>query len=671
MLQWLSHKIQHIFGVFQMADEQIAEKDLHISSYQHTLIGWVFKKCGLLNRDGLLRVWAVELIMLGLWSVVFLAAMVDRVAWYPFKGLSWPLNCRVISSYDNPHKAVAPGTPKVPRPPMWMVLLPHSPAASMDEFYYAEMVNSLVASDADLNQGVLEIHRASNNKCVAEIDYTDHLRKLQTEGQGVIGKCREQSLIPAPNDTVVSIPIGDYWIALYVNGIRCSNKASFALDADSDKSDDPALQLIPLEMGPDQTVPYVGVRGIGPSQEDPMFTNQAVAYPELIVNGISRKPTAPVWTVPEKMLRSMQQQVSIIDLGNYEMFDESEQLDEIQAVVGEYKSALCGLELPMVYDIPLFCNLFGAFPLYLFCLSFFDIEANRFLRWVVREKRITIERNELQGIVDKLQQYYRSKWIGLFSLLLAITTLSSWIVPEYTNQQWGWVSHVTKGSWETPTLAGCLTIVYLICINFALFSCIFKFLGWIWLLFKLSLFPFRVDPIHPDSCGGFAPLNLVQKVVGYLVCGAGITIVSIIFNNYIFLKVPFFRADHTAMIVAFVILAPILFAFPLCFFWEKLWWARKEKITWVDTLSNDTVIAIEKYLVGTDRTDHEKMLEAAAKLETVDFTGNYRERILSMRALPFDFKTFRSFLALAYSPFLSLIIPIFPETIQRIVDVFV
>jgi len=654
-----------------MADEQKPEEDLRISSYQHTLIGWIFEKCNLLNLDGLLRVWAVELIMLGLWGVVFLAAMVDRVAWHPFKGLSWPLNCRVISSYDNSHKTMASCTSKVSRPPMWMVLLPHSPIVSMDEFYYAEMVNSLVASDADLNQGVLEIHRASNNKYVAEIDYTARLRKLQSEGQGVIGKCREQSLIPASDDAVASIPDGVYWIALYVNGVRCSNKASFALDAESDESDEPALRLIPLEMGPHQTVPYVGVRGIGPCQEDPMFTNRAVVYPELIINRISREPKIRVWTGPEKMLRSMQQQVSILDLGNYEPFNESEPLDEIQIKVGDYKSALCGLELPMVYDIPLFCNLFGALPLYLFCLSFFDIEANRFLRWVVREKRIAITPDDLQkNIVDKLQRYYRSKWIGLFSLLLAIAALSSWVVPEFTNQQWGWVSRVTDGTWEIPTFAGCLTIVYLIGINYTLLSCIFKFLGWMWLLFRLSQFPFRVDPIHPDSCGGFAPLNLVQKVVGYLVCGAGITIVSIIFNNYIFLKVPFFRADHMVMIIAFVIMAPILFAFPLCFFWEKLWWARKEKITWVDTLSNDIIIAINELLKHTDRTDHEKMLEAAAKLETVDFTGSYRERILSMRALPFDFKTFRSFLALAYSPFLSLIIPLFPETIQKIVNLF-
>lgn len=329
------------------------------------------------------------------------------------------------------------------------------------------------------------------------------------------------------------------------------------------------------------------------------------------------------------------------------------------------------LKIPMIYDIPLFCYLFGTFPLYLFCISLFDIELNRFIRWVAQEKRIDVETDKLQKMLDKLQRYYRNRWFSFLSLLLAMGTLCGWIVPEFTNQEWSWVSYITTGSWERPTVAGGIAVLYMVLFNFVLYSYVFRFFGWIWLLFQLSHFPFRVDPIHPDSCGGFGPLNLVQKVIGYLICGAGIYIVSIVFNNYLFLGASFFRIDHIALTIAFVILAPLLFIFPLCFFRRKLWLAKRDAITWVDTLANDTIGSVRKLLSNTSRSDYENILEATAKLETVDFTESYRKRIIAMRALPFDFKTFKSFLTLAYSPFLSFTIPFLPETFQKVVNFFV
>lgn len=652
-----------------MESEYQTNEQVRIFTYQHTILYRIFKKLRLLDHNGLLKVIFVGIIMLFMWGLVFLAATYDGVAW-PLDGTVWPPHYGMTNTSKLLHDTTnTQSTGEQLGPSVWAALLPQSPIRSLGEYYHIEKVSVLIPEGAEITSCMLEIRSAEDNMCIAKIDYRDNIREFISEGKAQKnGWTSEGRLSESQIRRIGRTGNGKYLATMYVNGVRCSNTAAFTIDSSFGPDNTPILQLVPLGIGPDQTLPYLGVRAMGPESENPELTNKSIAFSELIVNGAKRKQKAMDWKRQVKPLHRGQQSMAILYLGNYEPAIKLDQLHIIKASVGKNSSTLKGLKLPLVYDVAFYLQIFFAFPLFFCCTVAFDIEINRFCQWIAREKRIRISQENLGEILGKLQSYYRSKWISLLCLVIAIGGLCFWINNEFTNGKWGWQSYPTAGTWERPTVAGVIAILYLVCFNFLLYSCVFKFIGWIWLLFKLSRFPFKVDPIHPDLCGGFAPLNLVQKTIGYLICGSGIVIVSSILNNYLFLDIPLSRSDHITITIIFVILAPLLFVFPLSFFRRKLWWAKRNAITWVDTMANDTLGDIKKLV---NNREDKNMLEVAANFEFVDFVGNYRERIMSMRALPFDFKTFKSFLALAYTPFLSLMLPFLPGTFQKITVFFI
>ena len=320
-----------------------------------------------------------------------------------------------------------------------------------------------------------------------------------------------------------------------------------------------------------------------------------------------------------------------------------------------------GLKVPVLYDVALYCLSFGVGPLYLYCTTRFDFELSQFIRWLVREQRVLLGQADLARELAGLQQLSRSIWTSRISLVLAAVVVLGWILPEATNQQWTWPTRMGSGEWETPTVAGLILCLYLMVINYILFCHLATVVGWYWFLSRIASYPLRVDPIHPDLCGGFGPINLVQKVNGYLACGIGIYIASVVFNNCFYLGPPIARIDNVILVIHMVI-TPLAYLFPLLFFIRPLLRSKQDALTWVDSLANETGDQVKSVLAQPNRD----LLTAAPYLEFGLFLASYRDHITSMRVILLDAKGLKKFLALAYSPLLAFVIPFLPETLQKV-----
>jgi len=313
------------------------------------------------------------------------------------------------------------------------------------------------------------------------------------------------------------------------------------------------------------------------------------------------------------------------------------------------------LKIPVIQDLPLYCLMFGVIPLYVYATALFEVELNRFVQWILREKRIDISTGELMVELERLRQFCVSRWVTRISFLLAAPGVFVWYIPELTNGKWSWVSHLGKGRWEIPTVAGIMASVYMVLATYILYVQLLKILRCGWFLARLPRYGLRVSPIHPDLCGGFGPINSLLRVSGFLICGVGIYIVSIIINNCAFLEESFARPDHIAELITLIVLAPLIYICPLFPYRRQLWWAKKDALTWVDSLGNRIVGEIER-LSERAAAHQEQGIELGLNLTSVDYVANYRRRIAAMRALPLDAKTLRSFLALVYSPLLSFVV---------------
>ncbi len=91
---------------------------------------------------------------------------------------------------------------------------------------------------------------------------------------------------------------GNYEMALLIDGKRASNVMAFQVDPNFDPAKAPVLMVGMEEAPPGAKVGSLLVWVTGPNPFDKDFTNFAVAFGEITVDGVSHKPDALVWTGP-------------------------------------------------------------------------------------------------------------------------------------------------------------------------------------------------------------------------------------------------------------------------------------------------------------------------------------------------------------------------------------
>jgi len=71
---------------------------------------------------------------------------------------------------------------------------------------------------------------------------------------------------------------GECLLAWYVGGKRSPNVARFQIDKDHDIRNEPLIELVEIEPGPGQELPFLGIRACRRTEDDPAFTARDVAW---------------------------------------------------------------------------------------------------------------------------------------------------------------------------------------------------------------------------------------------------------------------------------------------------------------------------------------------------------------------------------------------------------
>lgn len=224
-------------------------------------------------------------------------------------------------------------------PSVWITLLALSPVRSPKEFYLHHRAESLTQDGARITSCQLEVRSAKDNLRMAKIDCDNFFYKHIHNGEVLKWSDWRDNLNERQIRRIEPLDDGEYLLAIYVNGVCCSNVTKIRVDSKFDPATEPTLRLVPFEVGPGQKLRYLGLQAIGPTPQDTKLTNMALSFPDLLVDGVLHKVGACGWSGPVYPLRPGQQHEEILDLSHYEPPIDLGRKHTVKAIVGEYESA--------------------------------------------------------------------------------------------------------------------------------------------------------------------------------------------------------------------------------------------------------------------------------------------------------------------------------------------
>jgi hypothetical protein len=182
-------------------------------------------------------------------------------------------------------------------------LMPLSPVFKSFADYRESIWGDSVIVTAKIMSTELEIRFPQEKLRIARLPYTAYLSTLVPNGS--IDACDDRPLsqksedyrrIPESQLHLLGTPRpGEYRIALYVNGVRASNVASFRIDPNFDESKIPVLQVGSVEPNPRQTQGMPALFVHGPTPKDPTLTNNDLDWSPIIIDGQVQKQDILEW----------------------------------------------------------------------------------------------------------------------------------------------------------------------------------------------------------------------------------------------------------------------------------------------------------------------------------------------------------------------------------------
>lgn len=213
--------------------------------------------------------------------------------------------------------------------PLWVTIFPRSPIRSLDDYDHTEMGTVLNPVEDGESPMEMEIRSASDQSRVGrfEIGTRSYDKIHGWSGSGHISQRVRRD--------IGALPEGDYLVALYLDGERCSNVGRFTIDSDFDPADAPVLEIVAIEPGPyrirkrrgpvgktedfSSTEPHrpLGLRVVPPADEGVEIVLPDVFFPELVVDGEVRRVLSITYVGPSGPLNPNQRVETIVDLNNY------------------------------------------------------------------------------------------------------------------------------------------------------------------------------------------------------------------------------------------------------------------------------------------------------------------------------------------------------------------
>ena len=229
------------------------------------------------------------------------------------------------------------------------------------------------------------------------------------------------------------------------------------------------------------------------------------------------------------------------------------------------------------------------------------------------------DREGFSRLTDKLGQLYNSKWAVVITILVSVAFNAFNYFTKPTDQTWLGVDAGLSGLYGRVFVTINYHMIMLI---------VYKSAITVWGLHRLlALFRLKIQPMHPDRCGGLKPLGTLSVAVSNFL---GIVMV---FISLLVIFDPYARQQliYPILFVGFYTLAPFLMFFSLS---KASWQMRDTKAESLRRLANTFDLYFQK-LESSGKGDHYD-LKSAEEIGTIYRLHDIVEK---MPVWPFDMRS--------------------------------
>lgn len=308
------------------------------------------------------------------------------------------------------------------------------------------------------------------------------------------------------------------------------------------------------------------------------------------------------------------------------------------------------VEVPLVRDFLPYGQFFLAVPV----LILGEISVGRRLGLAAAELRWSNilapqDTQELDKLLSRAAERWRGWGVNMVFVIVtcAVTGFSLRGEPEWLTGGWQYVGgRISLPGWW-------YLLVGMTVLRFLVLRWSWRFLLWVWVLWRTARLTLQPRPTHPDRAGGLAFLGATQAAFGILVFALSVQVSCLIAD-----AVCYRGADLMAFkaeVLAFVVIAVLTLLLPLLVFTPKLMLAQAEGRMLVSGSAYRGAEQLEQKL-HSSRTGE---LPANEITELADFGALY-ENALRMSPVPLNLRhvlTVFVAAALPFSPLVFLVMP--------------
>ncbi|WP_281613027.1 hypothetical protein [Flammeovirga sp. SubArs3] len=194
-----------------------------------------------------------------------------------------------------------------------------------------------------------------------------------------------------------------------------------------------------------------------------------------------------------------------------------------------------------------------------------------------------------------------------------------------------------------------------------IFRWVFRWVIWVWMLYRVSTLKLNIDPVHADGMGGLEYINLIPFLFSFLSF-----LISSIIATHMGSDIVFGAEKLKALsiqIIFFTIFFPLLNYLPLLFFVRKMFKAKTEGILMFGRLIREhNTDYFSKWIYKRD--DKDILLGSVDNSSLADINGSYAMN-QSLRLFPINSNFFLITVVVSAFPYFPLLL-----TQYSIIDLF-
>jgi hypothetical protein len=291
-----------------------------------------------------------------------------------------------------------------------------------------------------------------------------------------------------------------------------------------------------------------------------------------------------------------------------------------------------------------------SFPLltvYAITDQFLLIEA---VKKIARENILCVSLNNAENLVNSWKSHFEKFNITYQIIGIVIGLLAAYLnYIMWSNPKVGfWILKGTRFSITGWVYLYCVFLFFYTVIVYVLRICSESF----FLRDVARSGEVRLEPFHPDGCGGLSPVGKIGLRHQYILTLIGINLLIFYFHNVKLLdKSLIINIVMITLIVGYVIIGPLVFFSPLIPF-------RKAMKSFKSNLINDFSSRLQEELDKV-RTNLKGQSISKEDRELIEMLRNIIILFQELPVWPFDTRTIRKFVIAYLAPAGSLILPLF------------